>query len=270
MHDYDVALKDIITRPGSALLPALTGAPSLRWLNVELPKVNNLRVDLLGESTGGDLIHIELQVRNEKHFPLRMAEYLLGIRRRYGRFPRQVVLFVGDTRLRRASSIEVPNLSFHFHIVDIRDLDGESLLASENMGDNVIAILTRLGDRPDTVRRILKRIAEAPAGGRDEALGELFILAGLRKLTGEVARETKKMPILKDIRDDEFIGSLIREGRAEGQMEILLDLVEKRFGGITPRIRKRLASLNPAEIKAASLRLLDARRVEDLFSPNRD
>jgi hypothetical protein len=48
MHEYDVALKRILTRPGSALLFALTGASELRWLNVELPKVNNLRVDLLG------------------------------------------------------------------------------------------------------------------------------------------------------------------------------------------------------------------------------
>jgi hypothetical protein len=41
MHEYDVALKRILTRPGSALLFALTGAAKLRWLNVELPKVNN-------------------------------------------------------------------------------------------------------------------------------------------------------------------------------------------------------------------------------------
>jgi hypothetical protein len=75
MHEYDVALKRILTRPGSVLLTALTGSPSLRWLNVEAPLVRNLRVDLLGEAPNGDLIHIELQSRNEKEFPLRMGEY---------------------------------------------------------------------------------------------------------------------------------------------------------------------------------------------------
>ena len=49
MHEYDVALKNILTRPGSSVLEQLTGASSLKWLNVEAPKVRNRRVDLLGE-----------------------------------------------------------------------------------------------------------------------------------------------------------------------------------------------------------------------------
>ena len=50
MHEYDVALKRILTRPGSALLAALTGLDTLNWLNVEMPSVRNLRVDTLGQS----------------------------------------------------------------------------------------------------------------------------------------------------------------------------------------------------------------------------
>src|SRR5579863_3997001 len=53
MHEYDVALKNILTRPGSSVLNQLTGASSLKWLNVEAPKVNNRRVDLLGELPTG-------------------------------------------------------------------------------------------------------------------------------------------------------------------------------------------------------------------------
>ena len=54
-------------------------------------------------------------------------------------------------------------------LVDVRDLDGEALLASGNPGDNIIAILTQLGNRPGTVRRVLQRIASAPAGEGGEA-----------------------------------------------------------------------------------------------------
>jgi hypothetical protein len=67
MHEYDVALKRILTRPGSLLLTALTGSPSLRWLNVEAPLVRNLRVDLLGESPDGGLVHVELQAEAPDH-----------------------------------------------------------------------------------------------------------------------------------------------------------------------------------------------------------
>jgi hypothetical protein len=62
----------------------LTGASSLKWINVEAPKVSTRRVDLLGELPDGNLVHIELQSRNEKDFPLRMVEYLFGIGRQYG------------------------------------------------------------------------------------------------------------------------------------------------------------------------------------------
>jgi len=265
MHEYDAALKRILTRPGSRLLAALTGSDRLRWLNVETPQVRNLRLDLPGQLPDKQLVAIEFQSRNEKDFPMRMGEYLFATGRTYGRLPRQIVLYVGEPPLRMKDRIETPDLSFRFHLVDIRDPDGVALLASRNLGDNVLVILTRLGARPDTVRCILDRIAHAPAAARDEAFAELLIVAGLRKPGGEIKTEAKKMPILNDIMDHGVIGPLIRQGRAEGQMEMLLSMMEKRFGSVPPRIRKRLAALKPKEIKAASLRLLDAERIDDLF-----
>jgi len=163
MHEYDAALKNILMRPGSSVLAQITGASSLKWLNVEAPKVSNRRVDLLGELPDRNLVHIELQSRNEKDFPLRMAEYLFGIGRQYGKLPRQVALYVGELPLRMTDRVEGPDVSVRFHLVDIRDLDGERLLTSANIGDNVLAVLTRLGERPQAVRRILTRIAAGRA-----------------------------------------------------------------------------------------------------------
>jgi hypothetical protein len=75
------------------------------------------------------------------------------------------------------------------------------------------------------------------------------------------------MPILNDIMDNEVIGPLIRQGRAEGQLEIVLSQVEKRFGRIPPAVSQRIGALKPAQLKRVGLRLLDAQRIEDLFSP---
>jgi hypothetical protein len=266
MHEYDVALKNIITSRGSTIPEQLTGAASLKWINVEAPKVSNRRVDLLGERPDGDLVHIELQSRNEKDFPLRMAEYLFGIGLRYGRLPRQVALYVGEARLRMKDRVEGPDVSVRFHLVDARDLDGERLLDSANLGDNVLAVLSRLSEQPRVVRRILDRIAEGKSGERDQALAELLILARLRRLSDEVIKEARKMPITEDIMDHDVIGPLLRQGRAEGQMEIVLSQIEKRFGRIPPAISRRIAALKPAQLKRVGLRLLDARRIEDLFS----
>jgi DNA-binding FrmR family transcriptional regulator len=195
-----------------------------------------------------------------------MAEYLFAIGLRYGRLPRQVALYVGEARLRMKDRVEGSDVLVRFHLVDIRDLDGERLLASTNLGDNVLAVLTSLSERPRVVRRILERIAAGRPVERDQALAELFIVAGLRKMEGEARREARKMPILNDIMDNEVIGPLIRQGRAEGQLEIVLSMIEKRFGRVTPAVSQRIAALKPAQLKRVGLRLLDARRIEDLFS----
>ena len=145
------------------------------------------------------------------------------------------------------------------------------------MGDNVLALLTRTGDRLKGVRRILERIATGPAGARDEALAELFIFAGLRKIELQARREARKMPILNDIMDNKVIGPAIRKGLRQGreqgreqgrlgQVEMLLGQIEKRFGRVPPAVGERITALKPAQLKRAGLRLLDAQRIEDLFA----
>ncbi len=274
MHEYDVALKNMLDRPGSSVLAELTGASSLKWLNVEAPKVSNRRVDLLGELPDGNLVHIELQSRNERDFAMRMGEYLFGIGRKYRRLPRQVALYVGEARLRMKNHIEGPGTFVRFDLVDIREMDGERLLASANFGDNVLALLTRLGEQREAVRRILEQIAARRPGEREEALAELFIIAGLRRMEDEARREATKMPILNDIMDNKVFGPVLRqglkqgrvEGRAEGQIEILHSQIAKRFGRIPPAVAQRIAALKPAQLKRVGLRLLDAQRIEDLFA----
>ena len=63
------------------LMQELTGAP----VSV---KLQNPRVDLLGETAVGDLVHIELQSSNDARMALRMAESCLNIYRHFDRLPR--------------------------------------------------------------------------------------------------------------------------------------------------------------------------------------
>ena len=131
MQDYDVALKLLLQGSASATMRELTVTAVAKWLDVELPKVQNLRLDLLGETVDGGLVHVELQSGNDAAMPLRMAEYCLGIFRLFGRFPRQIVLYVGEPQLRMENKLHGPDVSFQYRLVDIRTLDGDRLLESE-------------------------------------------------------------------------------------------------------------------------------------------
>ena len=79
MHEYDVAFKLILQQSVDVAIREIAGTTIAKWLNVELPEVRNTRVDLLGETEGRDLIHIELQSTNDPTMPLRMAEYCLRV-----------------------------------------------------------------------------------------------------------------------------------------------------------------------------------------------
>src|ERR1035438_6198700 len=105
MQEYDVALKLLLRGSAKLTMRELTGTAVETWLDVEMPKVQNTRVDLLGETADKGLVHVELQSGNDATMPLRMAEYCLGVFRLFGRFPRQVLLYVGEAPIRMASEL---------------------------------------------------------------------------------------------------------------------------------------------------------------------
>src|SRR5579864_2145315 len=65
MQNYDVTLKRLFRSSAQQTLAQLTGKVIEKWLPVELPQVQNLRMDLLGEAADGSLVQIELQSTND-------------------------------------------------------------------------------------------------------------------------------------------------------------------------------------------------------------
>lgn len=259
MHEYDTTLKLLLQGSAQRSLRELTGVAVARWLNVELPEIGNKRVNLLGETADGELIHIELQAQNDGSMPLRMAEYCLRIYRHLGKFPRQVVLYVGQEPLRMAAELVGPRLSFGYDLTDIRDIDGEALLASDQVGDNVIAVLTRWRSHGTAVQEIVRKVAELEEDARNFYLGALLELAGLRGIEELVEGEARKMPILMNILDNKVLG---REYK-RGELAILRRQVEARFGVTAEWLEERLRNRSAVEIEALGVRLLKAESLEE-------
>jgi predicted transposase YdaD len=283
-------------------LKQLIGAGRGHWLNVELPRVTQHRVDLLFEVIGTlELIVVELQSFNDPLLPLRMAEYALLVAQIYERFPTLYVLYVGSDRLSMVSELVAPCLTCRFKIIDIRDWDAETLLQGKYPADAVLAILGSHSDRPETIRRILQRIGKMKREDRNAAFSKLLILAGMRNLAGEVQQEAKRMPIHYDIRDHEVFGPVIREERAQalaegeakglaegeakglaegeakglaegekaGRRQEAVSLLQRqmtaRFGTLPTTTTRRLSKLTLPELEDLAIRFVTAKNVNDLF-----
>jgi predicted transposase YdaD len=159
------------------------------------------------------------------------------------------------------------------------------LIRSDRLEDNVAAILGRMRDARLAVRQILSRIAEADVEARAQAIAELIILAGLRRLGDIIGEEIQSMPILDDIMDHDLLGPAYRkgiaegrhegwnegrnEGRSEGRVEeartILQRQIAKRFGGVPDWAERRIAAMSQSDVEELALRIFEANTVDQLF-----
>jgi predicted transposase YdaD len=279
VHDYDTVLKSLLTDSENSIFQLITGARHGRWLNVELPDVTQTRVDLLFEAIEDTrrLIAMELQSTNDPNLPLRMAEYSLRVYRIHKQFPEQYVLYVGTDEMRIPSALLGPNHTCRYTIFDIREWDAETFLNRPFPADTVIAILARYSERPETIQRILARIAKLEMSALAAAFSKLMILAGIRELEEVVRTEAKHMPILNNIMDHKVIVPAIRQGLEQGRREsreaakqeeaiiILKRLISERFGALPVSAEERLSKLSTAELEDLGVRLFKVASMTDLF-----
>jgi hypothetical protein len=142
---------------------------------------------LLGATEDDNLVCIELQSTNDRDMALRMAEYSLRIYLQFGKFPKQIVLYVGQPQLRMSAMLSGPDAAspdfvFRYTLLDIRELDGALLLASTRVEDNLLAILTKLQDQAGAIRQILRRITSLEEPARRAAFAKFLIISRLRQL----------------------------------------------------------------------------------------
>src|SRR5260221_5792213 len=177
---FDTILKTLLQSSGLLLLELLTEAPIREWINVEIPKAQMNKLDLVAWHGNGRLYQLELQSANDPNMAWRMLEYYFLVWRRYGVQPVQQVIYVGAKLMSMNADIRHERLTFSYRTIDIRVLDSEVMLRSAAIEDNLLAILCRLNDERAAVRRILASIAQLPASQRVNAMSQLLVLSGLR------------------------------------------------------------------------------------------
>jgi predicted transposase YdaD len=263
---YDTTLKEIFQRPPQRLLQMLIGGEAVEMLTVEFPAVRMRRADLVVRLSSGRIYHLELQTENDETMIVRMLEYYFYIRRLYGQGPIQQVLYVGKERMTMSAEINDEMLKYSYQIIDIRELDGAPLLASETLEDNLIAILCRVDEIKVAIKQIMAKIAQLTGKQRGDALIKLLILAGLRDYQQLVKEEAKEMSITLDIEQNAFLKEVFQEGEQKGiekgiekgESALLRRLLERKFGELPVWAEDQIASADVASLERWGLQLLDA------------
>jgi predicted transposase YdaD len=256
--------------------------PVAKWHNVELPQVSVQYADLLAETVSGSLWHVELQATNDPDMPARMLEYAVRVFRRFGRLPKQAVLYVGRESLRMDNKLIGADLTFQYRLLNAGDLDSHALLASPSVGDNVMAILTHLRNSEEAVRHMLRVIAALERPDRDVALEALLLLAGLRELEEAVEKEANIMPVFDDILDNKVLGREFKRGREQGlheglqqgleqgrqsgELDLLRVLLEDRFGSIPSTLESKIARFSLSELEQMARQVSRGATLDDLLS----
>lgn len=260
-QQFDVTLKVLLQRSQGLVARAVFSARVIEWVNVELPKVQNLRADMLARCADGTYRHLELESRNTPDLGLRVAEYHLGFYRKLKADVEMVVLYVGKQPLRMKSGFHTGSLGFRFRLLDIRDFDGEPLLASDDLGDNMLALLTRC-DQERVLQRVEEQLRKLPGGAKEEAARLFVVISGLRSLEKTVERRLHMI----DIMENKVLGPAVLRGEHQGQVKMLTRLLKERFGSPLPEwVPEKLEAASERQLLAWSKKLLTARTLNGVF-----
>ncbi len=221
---YDRTLKDILKGYPKKFVEILTGKKAIESLDVSFPKVEELRADLLLRLEDDSIFHLELQTENDSLMPLRMLKYYTYIYSIYSKEPKQTVLYIGSKPLSMENSIIREHLSFNYSIKDIKSIDCNELLSSDDLNDVVLSVLCSAKDERTLILEVTSRLSSLKPLELEDYKLKLINLLHLRPNLIQTAKELEdKMPITIKLEDDPFykegIEKGIEKGKAEGKAE---------------------------------------------------
>ncbi len=210
----------------------------------------------------------------------RALRYYLAILERYPNSPiKQLLVYVGNRKLRMKSRLRIRNLTFSYEILDIRQIDCRVLLESPDPMDRLLACLCRVEDEVYLIEKLIKTMEGMNEEERKDYLLKALTLTELRpNLRIRLTEEVKHMPIVvrpediklpkrklkKDIlyrlgleegkKEGEIIGIEkgkhigLEEGLLKSAQEMLIAIIEGKLGYVPEGIANRIREIKDVEV----------------------
>jgi len=201
--------------------------------------------------------------------PKRMLKYASLIYENYDEFPKQMVLYVGDRNIKIKSKIKEKNLRYNYEVKDIREFDCSKLIESDDITDNIIAILCNIKDIDKLFTKLQEKLLTLDNKKREDYLRKLFYLLRLRpdihdiykkKQEEELAMpfiiEKERDPLYKDglQKGLEKVKEVEKKGILKGQKEREITIAKALLKqGVDIEVIVNSTELSVKEVKKLSL-----------------
>jgi predicted transposase YdaD len=290
LRRFDLILKEIFSKAVGIIFWLATGQKiegKAKILSTEIRFVKSFYPDILLEIEG-KIIHIEVQVQQDKTLPERMLDYFYAIRKKYGKTPTQIVLFAGKgnpppNKFELKDEFQMQNLSFNFIVLDMKKINPDVFIKSDKPEEVLVGILAgKFKDKPEIIKKVKKRIVEIVKDEKEIAkyIDSISFLAGLF----DVKIELKPMPIQVDIRKTflykwgkeeglkEGKQEGLKEGKQEGLKEAILLGVQIKFGkSKVKEVKTLLEKVNDVNyLKKIKRKIIEAKSWDDFIKTFRN
>ena len=198
-------------------------------LSSEQARVEERRADLVARVKNNQgkiyILHVELKNDNQKNMPLRMMRYYTDLALEHeGEEIEQHLLYIGKASLAMADHVQARKWRYCYNIMDMRRIDSEHFLRSENPDALVLAILCDIGGEPEpVVAHIVEELRRLHGDQLDslrDSLLKLENLARNRNLQNLVKEKSEMIVNIEEL-------ATYQEGLERGQQEIVLKLLDK-------------------------------------------
>jgi predicted transposase/invertase (TIGR01784 family) len=176
---YDRTLRDLLKGIPKKFITMLTGKEVIKLVDTTFPKTEERRADFVVELDGGEIFHLEVQTKEDKDMPLRMLKYAILIKELHNQFPKQMVLYLSEKEI-VDEPIATDTLKYNYATKYIKDIDCHILMQSDDINDNILAVLCKIEDFDRFIKKLKERLFALKEHKRKDYMQKLAFLLRLR------------------------------------------------------------------------------------------
>ncbi|MEA5497840.1 Rpn family recombination-promoting nuclease/putative transposase [Limnoraphis robusta] len=223
--------------------------------------------------TSEQILHLEFQTQptSEPPLPLRMLDYWVRLYRKYRRPIQQFIIFLQATTSEVVFTEEFVTETTRHRYRVIRMWEQNPAIFLNDRALLPLAPLAETNSPETLLTQVAAEVAKIEAiEQRRNVLAAVQIIAGLRydkTLIKQLLREDimRESVIYQDILQ-QGVRQGVQQGRGEGEASLIIRLLTRRFGELSPEVIQRIRSLSLPQLDALGEELLDFTEIAEVVT----